>query len=34
MGYWYRKMIRLFIRDHIPLICFTIIQLLAIFLVY
>ena len=27
-------MIRLFIRDHIPLICFTIIQLLAIFLVY
>ncbi|KAA0750272.1 sensor histidine kinase [Bacillus sp. AY3-1] len=27
-------MIRLFIRDHIPLICFTAIQLLAIFLVY
>ncbi|MEC3299365.1 hypothetical protein P9047_31995, partial [Bacillus thuringiensis] len=27
-------MIRLFIRDHIPVICFTIIQLLAIFLVY
>ena len=27
-------MIKLFIRDHIPLICFTIIQLLAIFLVY
>jgi len=27
-------MIKLFIRDHIPLICFTVIQLLAIFLVY
>ncbi|PEM31249.1 sensor histidine kinase [Bacillus wiedmannii] len=27
-------MIKLFIRDHIPLICFTAIQLLAIFLVY
>ncbi|MED1518248.1 sensor histidine kinase, partial [Bacillus paranthracis] len=27
-------MIRLFIRDHIPLICFTVIQLLSIFLVY
>ena len=34
LGYWYGKMIRLFIRDHIPLICFTAIQLLAIFLVY
>ncbi|AIY75785.1 putative membrane protein [Bacillus cereus] len=27
-------MIKLFIRDHIPLICFTAIQLLSIFLVY
>ncbi|MDM5193912.1 sensor histidine kinase [Bacillus hominis] len=27
-------MIRLFIRDHIPLICFTVFQLISIFLVY
>ncbi|MDM5188890.1 sensor histidine kinase [Bacillus sp. DX4.1] len=27
-------MMKLFLRDHIPLICFTVLQLLAIFLVY
>lgn len=27
-------MMKLFLRDHLPLICFTVLQLTAIFLVY